>query len=124
MKKQQIDVVKPIDIPEFSDMNMSLKELKQYIDGMISQYGENSILKTDAGYNNVSFELLPEKLPKKEGSTTNKRTEITYDELKMLSFSNSKDLPSVINDGGRRKRWVGIGWVDEGEATGTEVKLI
>ena len=29
-------------------------------------------------------------------------------------------LPAPISLRGRRMRWVGIGWVDEGEADGTE----
>jgi len=36
-------------------------------------------------------------------------------------FPEQKDkLPGPAEHLGRRKRWVGIGWVDEGEADGTE----
>lgn len=38
-----------------------------------------------------------------------------------LSIINSKHMPTVINDRGIRKQWVGIGWVDEGELDGDEV---
>ena len=43
--------------------------------------------------------------------------------LAEMSVINSKHMPCVINDGGTRKQWVGIGWVDEGpyELTGEEV---
>ena len=49
---------------------------------------------------------------------------ITRSELCHLAFCNSRRLPQVINDDGRRKQWVGIGWIDEGKATGTEVKVV
>jgi hypothetical protein len=44
-------------------------------------------------------------------------------ELARLAFVNSGRLPQVVNDGGRRTRWVGIGWVDEGAARGDEVRV-
>lgn len=49
---------------------------------------------------------------------------IGFDELKRLAFCNSKDLPNPINLNGRRKCWVGIGWVDEGEADGSEEAVV
>ncbi len=48
---------------------------------------------------------------------------ITFDELDRLRVINDPDIP-VINDDGMRKRWVGIGWVDERECDGTETVLI
>jgi hypothetical protein len=41
-------------------------------------------------------------------------------DLQRLIFCNSSKLPQVVDDEGRRKRWVGMGWVDEGLANGTE----
>ena len=52
------------------------------------------------------------------------RIQIARDELIKLTVTNSPDIPHVVNDGGIRKRWVGIGWVPEGEARGTEVEVI
>ena len=49
---------------------------------------------------------------------------ISIERLKRLAFCNSDDLPQVINDDGRRKHWVGIGWIDEGPATGDETEVI
>ena len=49
---------------------------------------------------------------------------ITRGRLATLSLINSPLCPSVVNDDGRRKRWVGIGWVDEGPADGTEVRVV
>lgn len=49
---------------------------------------------------------------------------ITRSELARLSFCNSKKLPQVVNLDGKRMRWVGIGWVDEGKPTGREVKVV
>jgi hypothetical protein len=49
---------------------------------------------------------------------------ISRRELAMLAFTNSKRLPKIVNFEGRQKRWVGIGWVDEGAATGDEVKVV
>ena len=41
---------------------------------------------------------------------------MTWEELRTLSFCNSKDLPQIIKirDGDKMifKRWVGIGWID------------
>lgn len=44
--------------------------------------------------------------------------------LVRMAAINSRDLPHLIDDGGRRKRWFGIGWVDEGPADGTEVLVV
>jgi hypothetical protein len=44
--------------------------------------------------------------------------------LRTMSFLNSPNLPETINDGGRCKRWVGIGWVDEGEATPSDTIIL
>jgi hypothetical protein len=41
-----------------------------------------------------------------------------------MAAVNSPELPHLIEDNGRRKRWVGIGWVDEGPADGTEVLVV
>ena len=46
--------------------------------------------------------------------------EITREELHKMSWLNSKAMPQTVNDGGVRKQWVGIGWVLEGPADGTE----
>jgi hypothetical protein len=48
---------------------------------------------------------------------------INVDTLAILSDCNSAFMPQIVNDEGRRKRWVGIGWVDEGPATGKEVRV-
>lgn len=60
---------------------------------------------------------------------TGKRTVITEGRLKrMFPPSIDKLFPegteSLAEHKGRRKRWVGIGWVDEGEADGTEYLVI
>lgn len=52
------------------------------------------------------------------------RPTIEFDELMRLSTINSKKLPNVVEIHGRRIRWVGIGWVDECEADGTETLVI
>lgn len=49
---------------------------------------------------------------------------IERSKLARLAFCNSRRMPQVVNDGGRRKRWVGIGWIDEGPATGRECLVI
>lgn len=46
---------------------------------------------------------------------------ITRKKLAELSFINSPRLPSQVNDKGRLKTWVGIGWVDEEERPGPDV---
>lgn len=52
------------------------------------------------------------------------RETITRADLSRKAFANAKDLPQVVDLAGRRMRWVGIGWVDEGPAKGTEVQVI
>lgn len=44
--------------------------------------------------------------------------------LAALAFTNSALMPQVVNASGRRKRWVGIGWVDEGPAKSDEVEVV
>lgn len=46
------------------------------------------------------------------------------DEIARMSFTNSRRLPQVIVIDGHRKRWVGIGWVDEGAPDGSEEALV
>ena len=45
---------------------------------------------------------------------------ISREELSRLSVVNSKRIPSPVDDNGQRKTWVGIGWITEGPANGTE----
>ena len=52
------------------------------------------------------------------------RETIDFKELKRLSFCNSGRLPQVVDAWGRRMRWMGIGWVDEGPAKGDEVLVV
>lgn len=46
---------------------------------------------------------------------------ITLGEVQRLSFCNSKDLTKVIASG-RVMEWVGIGFVDCGEATVSDIR--
>lgn len=52
------------------------------------------------------------------------RRTIAFSELKRLSFCHSKKLPAVVELGGKRRRWGGIGWVEEGKPTGKEVLVV
>lgn len=52
--------------------------------------------------------------------TTKKGREISREQLNKLIFLKSQLLPQTINDQGRRKRWQGSDWRDEGEADGSE----
>jgi hypothetical protein len=65
--------------------------------------------------------MPPSKKSKPKART---RKTIKFSELKRLSFCNSKKLPQVVNIEGHRMRWVGIGWVDEGELEGDEVEVV
>lgn len=49
---------------------------------------------------------------------------ILRSELRRLAFLNSEKVPETVNDGGRSKRWVGIGWIDEGEATPSDTLIL
>lgn len=49
---------------------------------------------------------------------------ISRSELARLTFCNSKKLPQVVNDGGVRKEWVGLGWIEGGKPRGDEVRVI
>jgi len=49
---------------------------------------------------------------------------ISRSELERLTFCNSKKLPLAVIDGGVRKEWVGIGWIDDGKPHGDEVLII
>lgn len=54
----------------------------------------------------------------------NPKSTITRSELVRLSTCNSELLPSVVNDGGVRIQWVGIGWIELGPADGTEPLVV
>jgi len=49
---------------------------------------------------------------------------ITRGELERLAFCGSKKLPLAVIDGGIRKEWVGIGWIEGGKPRGDEVRVI
>lgn len=49
---------------------------------------------------------------------------IIRSELARLAFCNSKKLPLAVNDGGVRKEWVGVGWIENGKPHGDEVLVI
>ena len=61
----------------------------------------------------------PESRRKKRGP----RRTIRLDDLPRFPDATDK-LPQPAEIEGRRKRWVGIGWVDEGPATGREPLLV
>lgn len=42
------------NIEELDDFEGSLKQLKYIVDSLVIEFGENSIVKFDAGYNNVN----------------------------------------------------------------------
>lgn len=46
-----------IPLHDLSDYEGTLLKLKKEIDKLISLHGEKSIIRVDAGYNNVSFDL-------------------------------------------------------------------
>jgi hypothetical protein len=52
------------------------------------------------------------------------RKTIKRNELCRLAFCNSKNLPNIVEVDGKRKQWVGIGWVDCGEPRGTEILVV
>lgn len=52
-----------------------------------------------------------------------KRPSLTKGELNRLVNINSPDIPQTIEVGGARKRWTGVGWVDEGKPKGDEVLI-
>ncbi len=52
------------------------------------------------------------------------RETIRVSELRHLAFCNADTLPHTVEHDGKRKHWVGIGWVDEGKPKGTEVLVI
>lgn len=52
------------------------------------------------------------------------RETITRSALRRLSVCNSKKIPLVVEDEGRRKEYVGIGWLDVGEPDGSEVLVV
>jgi len=46
---------------------------------------------------------------------TKTRNMISRDQLARMAVVNHKRMPQVVNDGGVRKRWVGIGWLNDAE---------
>lgn len=48
------------DVSSLQDFDMTLGELKAIIDKFVQIHGPNARLRTDAGHNNVSFELYYE----------------------------------------------------------------
>lgn len=63
-------------------------------------------------------------MTKQPQETKVKQRLITRAKLAALAAINSRELPHVIALDGHRYRWVGIGWVDEGQATGQESALV
>jgi len=64
------------------------------------------------------------KIPTNKTPRKKKQKVMTFADLPIFAESYDK-LPGPADVKGRRMRWVGIGWVDEGEADGTEpLKII
>ena len=53
-----------------------------------------------------------------------KRKTITVEKLSRMMVEGIDKLPGPVEHNGERKGWVGIGWVTEGKADGTEPLLI
>lgn len=70
------------------------------------------------GLNGVAKMLLAQGKPPKGVKT------IKAGDLSRMAFSNDPKMPQVVNMNGKRHRWVGIGWVPDGELTGKEVVVI
>lgn len=62
--------------------------------------------------------------PAKKSPRKPKQKTITRSELQRLSFANSPDLAAAIELGGKRREWVGIGWIECDELEGDEVLVI
>lgn len=52
------------------------------------------------------------------------RRVIPWAELRRLTLSNSKRLPQYVEINGRRREWVGFGFVDVGAPTGKEPLVV
>lgn len=52
------------------------------------------------------------------------RMTLTVTKLHSMSAESKDDLPGPADHNGVRKHWVGIGWICEGQADGTEPLLI
>ncbi len=52
------------------------------------------------------------------------RMTIKFSKLRKMMNESIVKLPKPVEMRGRKMRWVGIGWVDEGEADGTEPLLV
>lgn len=65
-------------------------------------------------------------MPKRAKSRKKKSKTIKLSELQRLAFCNSKHLPRAVLHNGKRKEWVGIGWVTRPKSaiTGREVEVI
>jgi len=74
----------------------------------------------------MKFKLRTERLvptPKPLGEATRSCT-IGREELNLLSILGSKKVPRVVNMDGRRKRWIGVGWADDGDPCGNETIVV
>lgn len=60
--KQPEPELHEVDCPELSDVSkISVKELEVAIIKIKAKYGANAVLLFDAGYNNISVDVLPSK---------------------------------------------------------------
>lgn len=48
-------------IEELQDFRGSLKQLKYIIDNLVREFGEDSVIEFDAGYNNVGVKIFKNK---------------------------------------------------------------
>ena len=61
-------------IEGLDDFCLSLKELKDKIESLIEEHGEDVIICPDAGYNNVSFYLKKKAAKKKKKAAKKKKS--------------------------------------------------
>jgi hypothetical protein len=93
------------------------KKLKSLGIGCISKVLKSSF-KVNFGTSDVSTckENMLEEIDTTECKT------ISFNELRSLSISNSKDLPEYVIIGNELKHWVGIGWVSQGVVSLSDLK--
>ncbi len=61
---------------------------------------------------------IPEEVP-------NEHEPVTIDRYRLarLTAANSPLVPTLVDDHGTRRRWVGCGWLTEGRADGSETRI-
>ena len=104
------------------EVSEALSLIEEYLEDTDSHVNNLPDMRVARAYNilaTMNGEAIIDVSPMSEPKPT-----ITLKQLKSMVVTNDVNLPTLIVIDGIRNRWVGTGWVNEGEPRGDETVVV